>query len=104
YRVWADVSGVRELLVSLMEGDMHLEQYGVFAERSLGELDVASDGRLEIVVSPDPHDGNWLPTDPRARLLLIRQYQLDWERDAIATFHIERVDRRGEPSRPADAA
>jgi hypothetical protein len=104
YRVWADVTGVRELLVSLMEGDMHLDEYGVFAERSLAELDVTADGTLELVVSPDQHDGNWLPTDPRARLLLIRQYQLDWERDTIATFSIEGVDRRGEPTPSPDAA
>jgi hypothetical protein len=100
YRVWGAVDGVREVLVSLVEGDMHLDEYGVWSERSLAELEVAADGTLELVVSPDPHPGNWLPTAPKARMLMIRQYQCDWEQDAVATFHIERVDTRGEPADP----
>lgn len=95
YRVWGNVGGVRDILISLVEGDMHLDEYGVFSERSLSELDVGADGDLELVVSPEPHLANWLPMDPKARMLMIRQYQCDWERDAIATFHIERADTRG---------
>jgi hypothetical protein len=107
YRVWDDVSGVREFLVSLVEGDMHLDEYGVFAERARHELNIAADGTLELFVSPHEHSGNWLPADPKARILMIRQYQYDWERDPVATFHIERLDTRGEPDvipSPADLA
>jgi uncharacterized protein DUF1214 len=107
YVVRGDVRGVREILISLMEGDMHLDEYGVFAERALPELDVAPDGTLELVISPDEHPGNWLPTDPRARILTIRQYQFDWEHDGVASFSIERLDTRGVPApepSPADVA
>jgi hypothetical protein len=103
YRVWADVSGVRELIVSLVEGDMHLGQFGVWSERTLGELAVDDDGRLELWVSPDEHDGNWLRTEPGATQLLIRQYQVDWEVDRVATFHIENVATVGLPPGPPPA-
>lgn len=98
YVVRGDVRGVREILISLMEGDMHLDEYGVFSERALHELDVAPDGTLELVVSPEEHAGNWLPADGRARILMIRQYQYDWEHDRVASFAIERLDRRGVPA------
>jgi hypothetical protein len=100
YRVWADVTGVRELIVSLVEGDMHLGAFGVWSERTLRELEVDDDGRLELWISPDEQAGNWLPTEPDARQLLIRQYQVDWEVDRVATFHIENLATVGVPPPP----
>lgn len=108
YRLRADVSGVREILISLAEGDMHLGQFGIYGERALHELAIDADGTLELFIGPDEqrenHQSNWLPTDPAARILLIRQYQYDWEHDPVASFQIERVDTRGEPAPPPAAA
>ncbi|MGZ8752547.1 MAG: DUF1214 domain-containing protein [Acidimicrobiia bacterium] len=95
YRVWADVTGLRQALFSLVDGDMHLGRFGVFGERTLDEFAKSPDGLLEFWISPDEQPGNWVPTDPAARYLLIRQFQLDWEHDAIARFSIERLDSRG---------
>jgi hypothetical protein len=103
YRVTADVTGVRQLIVSLVDGDMHLDRYGVFSERTLGDLAVAPDGTLELTVAPDADGPNGLATDPAARLLLIRQFQVDWERDAIASFTIERLDTTDEAPPPPDS-
>jgi len=109
-----DVSGhgqrrrsARAAIFSLVEGDMHLGRYGVFAEQTLADFDVPADGALELWIAPDHddgngHDGNWLLTHPDARYLLVRQYQCDWERDRIATLSIERTDARGAP--PAESA
>ena len=94
YRVVGDVTGVRDLIVSVHEGDMQLEQYGVFAERQLAELDVDTDGTLTFHVGGPARDGrSWIPLDPAARLLLIRVYVADWNRDGVPWFDIERVDR-----------
>jgi len=90
YRVTADVAGVRQLIVSLNEGDMALGEYGVYSERSLDELSVGADGTLELWISPDRRPGNWIPMHPKARLLTIRVFQSDWEKDAAPVFHIER--------------
>jgi hypothetical protein len=102
YRVTGNVAGVRTAILSLVEGDMHLGRYGVYEERTLGDLEVGTHGALELWISPEPHDGNWLPAHPDARYLLVRQYQCDWERDRVATLTIERVDTVGVPHAPSE--
>jgi hypothetical protein len=97
YRIRADVRGMRQAIFSLNEGEMQLGEFGVFGECSLDDLEVGDDGRLEILLSPDEQPGNWMKTDPRGRLLTIRIYQSDWERDAAPRFHIERVGAEGVP-------
>ena len=57
YRIWADVTGVRQAIFSLNEGEMQLGELGVFAECSLDDLEVGADGRLEIWLSPDEQPG-----------------------------------------------
>jgi hypothetical protein len=101
YRVWSrDARGLRQAIFSLHEGDMHLGEYGVFGERSLTDLALAPDGGLELWLAPEgapSPPGPTLRLDPRARIFTIRLYQSDWERDALPTFHIERVGGEGEP-------
>ena len=100
YRVTADVRGVRSALFSLHEGDMQLGEYGVYSERSLDALAVGQGGRLELVLSPEPQPGNWIPMHRAARLFMIRVYLADWERDAAPGFDIVRVGAEGEPPPP----
>ena len=92
YRVSGNVSGVRQLIISTPEGDMQLEKYRVFEERNLSQLQRGTDGSLEVILSPDPHPGNWIPLHPDVDHVLVRQYVSDWERDAVAAMHIERLD------------
>ncbi len=97
--------GVHETLFSLVEGDMHLDQHGVFAEVALTDLTLDAGRRLELVIGPDSDARvtaapNALATSPDARMLLIRQYLWDWARDPIAPFTIERVDTAGIPPPP----
>lgn len=89
------VAGVHEALFSLVEGDMHLGENGVFAEVALTDLAPADDGELELVIGPDPVDGNHLQSAPGARLLLIRQYLYDWASEPVVSFSIERIDTAG---------
>lgn len=65
--------------------DAHSAQVGAITER---ELQVDADGRYGIVLSPDPHPGNWIRTTPDASCIFIRQYSHDWSRTAGATFAI----------------
>jgi hypothetical protein len=104
YRIWANVENVRQLIISLNEGEMQLGELGVFSERSLDDLEVGKDGLLEVWLSPDEQPRNWMPTDPKGRLLTIRIYQSDWERDAAPPFHIEPVGAEGLPPPPLDPA
>ena len=105
YRVSGNVAGVRSALFSLVDGDMHLGEYGVFSECTLADLEVGSDGSLELWISPDRpagnwHVGNWIESHAGARLFLVRQYLCDWERDRAATLTVERVDTSGLPPVP----
>jgi hypothetical protein len=103
YRVWGDVTGVRQAIFSLHEGDMQLGEFGVYGECSLADL-AAPDGQLEIAISPEPQPGNWIRSDPRARLFTIRIYQSDWQADAVPAFHIARAGREGVPRPPLEPA
>jgi hypothetical protein len=100
YVLRGQVGGVHEALFSLVEGDMHLDENAVFAEVALTDLTPTDDGQLELVIGPDPTDGNFLQSAPGARLLLIRQYLYDWANDPVVSFTIERIDTAGIPAPP----
>jgi hypothetical protein len=102
YRIWGNVTGMRQAIFSLNEGDMQLGEFGVYSERSLDALEVEADGHLEIRVSPEAQAGNWMPSDPAGRLLTIRTYQSDWDADAAPVFHIERIGAEGVAPPPLD--
>jgi len=104
YRVWADVRGMRQAIFSLNEGDMQLQQLGVFSECTLADLEVRDDGVLELWISPDEQSRNWMRSHPKGRLLTIRVYQSDWDADAGPVFHIERVGAEGVPRPPIEPA
>jgi hypothetical protein len=111
YLLRGHVDGVHEALFSLVEGDMHLDENGVFSEVALTDLAVGGDGSFELRIGPgsgaagsDGSAGNHLPSTPGARLLLIRQYLYDWAGDAIASFTIERTDTVGTPAPPPTSA
>jgi hypothetical protein len=100
YRIWSNVKGVRQAIFSLNEGEMQLGEYGVYGEHSLDQFEIADDGRFEIFLTRDEHPGNWMPMHPSGRLLTIRVFQSDWERDSAPPFHIERIGAEG-VARPA---
>jgi hypothetical protein len=95
YRVTLDARGLRELILSTPEGEMQLDRYRVFAERSLADLEVGADGTLEVILSADEHPGNWMPLHPETDHLLVRLYVSDWERDAAPPVYIERIGNEG---------
>jgi hypothetical protein len=100
YRVWADAAGMRQVIVSLHEGDMQLGEFGVYGEHSLDQLELDAHGQLELRIGGERAPGNWIPMDPKARILTIRIYQSDWERDTAPVFHIERIGAEGVPPGP----
>lgn len=102
YRIWGDVEGVSNLILSQQEGDMHMDEFGIFNERTLDHLTVR-DGRLDIIVSPERTPDcahNWIPLHNRARLLSLRIIVADWQNDVIPTIHIERQGAEGVPPGP----
>ncbi|MBJ18298.1 MAG: DUF1214 domain-containing protein [bacterium] len=56
------------------------------------KLQVGSDGRIEVVLSPEEHSGNWIRTDAETRYVMIRQYASEWDRLTPGRFEIARTD------------
>ena len=100
YRLTADMTGCREAILSLSEGDMQLDKPGIFSEHALADLELDG-GHLELMIGPERPDGarNWMATDPAVRQMFIRVYVCDWTADPVPHFYIERLDAVAE--RPA---
>ena len=106
YRITARLAGVRELLVSVHEGEMALGRPEVLAEASLSELELDADGALELRLGGPERDRNWLPLPEGSVHVTIREFVADWEHDPLAVMHIERTDdtRTGSDIEPAAMA
>lgn len=75
---------------------------GHVVARPTGTLDgrqllIDPDGSFEIVVSREPHSGNWLPVDTETNMLVVRQTFFDKRREITASMVLERL---GGPSTP----
>lgn len=104
---WARVRGDASYRIGGNRGSArHLEfqvNTGHFGDGNVGgwrtvssihgrELVSEPDGSFEIVLSPEPHEGNWMALEPDASFLLLRQYMSDWETERPADLFIERID------------
>ena len=57
----------------------------------LDELEMDADGTFDLILSAHEHQGNWMPIEPGASALIIRQFFYDWDNEIPATFEIERL-------------
>jgi hypothetical protein len=95
YRLSGDISGVKELLISVHDGEMVLGKTAVLSELCLDDLKLGGDGWLELIVGGPAGPTNWMPLSDDAVYLNVRQFIADWEHDAIAVLNIERLDDAG---------
>jgi hypothetical protein len=61
------------------------------------QLELASNGDFEIVLSCQRAPGNWLPMTPETGLLIVRQTFLDRASERLASLRIERSDGPSAP-------
>ncbi len=107
----ATIAGDREYRLKGTRGTVRYLSFGTKANRyavdgtlaSTGELDapalqVNPDGTFEVMVSRNPHPGNWLPMQADSTMLLVRNTILDRARETPAVMSIERI---GGPAKPA---
>jgi hypothetical protein len=104
YKIWADVDGMFQATFCQHEGSVALDRSHLYYERHLESFVIDEDGFLELILSPDEHDGNWMPAHADARFFTIRIIVSDWESHTAPTFHIERVGAEGEAPPPPSAA
>ena len=103
YRVTGNGASTHGFVISSHEGDMQLEQYGMYAERWHDDLRTDAEGNFELVIGGEPCDGNWMPLDAAATNITIRQYFNDWDHHTPGEFLIERIGSEGHAPPAIDA-
>lgn len=59
------------------------------------DVTIEEDGTFDFILSPErpeDYEGDWLPLDPGATFIWVRQIAYDWEKERDARFTIERLD------------
>jgi hypothetical protein len=95
YRPWGNRGTARYVGLQAMAG------MASSANVLLDELDLGPDGEVELILSADHHDGNWLPIAENATALVVRHFFYDWDTEVASSLSIERIGRAGE--KPAHA-
>ena len=104
YRIFGDRGTARQFDIQVHAPHFcEAPNYEIAANLNLDDLVVADDGSVEIFVSPEHHEGNWLKTTPGIGSLCVRQFFYDWENERPAKLAIERVDAAYPPP-PEDPA
>lgn len=64
------------------------------------DLEMGPDGTFEIILSADPHPGNWMALADGTTSVVVRQFFYDWDSEEPASLDIECLDAGG-GARPA---
>ena len=83
YRLWGNRGSARYLGLQVMSG--MASSFNALVD----EFELGPDGDFEIILSADPHEGNWIPLDDGATMLVVRHFFYDWEHELPATLSIE---------------
>jgi hypothetical protein len=97
YRLWGNRGSARYVGLQSMAG------MASSANVLLDELDLGSHGEVELILSAEPHEGNWLAIDEKATALVVRHFFYDWNTEVASSLSIERIGAKKErEARPAE--
>ena len=85
YRIWGNRGTARYVGLQSMAG------MASSGNVLLDELDLGPAGEVELFLSAEHHDGNWLPIAPDASALVVRHFFYDWDTEVASSLFIERV-------------
>jgi hypothetical protein len=85
YRLWGNRGSARYVGLQSMAG------MASSANVLLDELDLGPDGEVELILSEDSQEGNWLPTAGNATQLVVRHFFYDWDTEVASSLSIERI-------------
>jgi hypothetical protein len=57
----------------------------------LDELDLGPGGEVDLILSAQEHEGNWLPLAEDASNLVVRHFFYDWDTEVASSLSIERI-------------
>jgi hypothetical protein len=95
YRVSGSMGACEDFILTVKDGDMHMERYGILREVLASELGIRPGDDFEIMLSATESPAPWVPLDPEAAMVNVREYYFDWRAEAPALLTIERVDTGG---------
>ncbi len=87
YRLWGNRGTARYVGLQSMAG------MASSANVLLDELALGPGGEVDLVLSAEPHEGNWLPIAENATALVVRHFFYDWDTEVASSLHIERLGR-----------
>jgi hypothetical protein len=109
YRVFGDRGSAHLFDVEAWEGDYaDLRNCRVTGGRrdirgGKSDLQVNPDGSFEVILSKDEQGPNWIPIEPGAGHIYVRQWFYDWEREKQGRIHIERIGAEYPAAMPTEA-
>jgi hypothetical protein len=89
YRIWGNRGSARYVGLQSMAG------MASSANVLLDELDLGPDGEVELMLSTERHEGNWLPIAEDATILVVRHFFYDWDTEVASSLSIERIGDAG---------
>lgn len=103
YRISGVMGTCEDFILTLKNGDMHMDRYGILAEVMASELGIAPGDEFTLVLSRDqPREGSepWIELHPDTTMVNVREYYFDWRPAPPATIVIERLDTQGRAPAP----
>jgi hypothetical protein len=101
YRISGHMGSCEEFILQVKRGATQSGGAGVALEVEASNLGLGPGDAIDLVLSPtDPgpeSSSTWLPLDPEASFVHVRDYYFDWRAAEPATFVIERLDTQGQP-------
>jgi hypothetical protein len=83
YRLWGKRGSARYVGLQIMSG-----MASTF-NALIDDFELGPDGEFEAILSTEPHDGNWVPLEENATMLVVRHFFYDWEHERAADLSIE---------------
>jgi hypothetical protein len=93
-----------DFILTVKDGDMHMDRYGILREALASELGVGPGDDFVITLSADPAPEPWVPLDPHATMINLREYYFEWQPRPPALVTIQRTDTLGTAPAPVTAA
>ena len=90
YHLWGNRGTARYVGLQSMAG------MASSANVLLDELDLGPGGEVDLILSEEAHEGNWLPIADNATTLVVRHFFYDWETEVASSLSIERIGGTGE--------
>jgi hypothetical protein len=105
YRISGTMGSCEDFILTLKNGDMHMERYGILTEVMASDLGVAPGDDFAVVLSADeatrdPAGAPWVALHPDTTMVNVREYYFDWTPRPPATIVIERLDTQGRAPQP----